>query len=95
MDDLKEPQDVSETRFGAIPIEVAVCVGTARPLIKELLSMEPDTVLALDRAVDDPVELFVGDRLLARGVLEEVDSPGSGKLGVRITEIFGNPTDNP
>lgn len=94
MDENDPPQDLSETRFGTIPIDVAVCVGTARPLIKDLLLMERDSILPLDRAVDDPVELYVGDRLLARGSLEEVDTPGSGKLGVRITEILGSPMDN-
>lgn len=85
--------ELGESRFGAIPIEVTIRVGTARPLISELLTLEQDTVLPLDRAIDDPVELFVGDRLIARGSLEEMESTGSGKLGVRITEVVSVPVD--
>ena len=75
------------TPFGAVPIECLVAVGRARPTIGELLSMGPEAVLLLDRAVDDPVDLYIGDRLVARGHLEEAEPPGSGQLAVRLTEI--------
>lgn len=77
---------LSETRFGSIPIEITISIGIARPAIKDLLSFEQDSILALDSALDDPVELYVGDKLIGRGQLEELDE-GSGKLGVRITEV--------
>jgi flagellar motor switch protein FliN/FliY len=41
----------------------------------------------LDKRVDDPVELFVGDRLIARGELEELEGDQQGQLAVRLTEI--------
>ena len=37
--------------------------------------------------VDDPVELYVGDRLIARGQLEELDGDQAGQLAVRLTEV--------
>ena len=57
--------------FSAVPVEITVSVGKARPTVQELLQMGENTVLALDRKVEDPVELFVGDQLIARGELEE------------------------
>lgn len=87
MADDTELGGLAETRFGQVPIEITISVGIARPLIKELLSLEEDAVLPLDRALDDPVELFVGDKLIGRGQLEEIDGEGSGKLGVRVVEI--------
>ena len=57
--------------FGQVPIEVTISVGKARPLVRDLLRLSRDAVLALDRRVDDPVELYVGDRLIARGELQE------------------------
>jgi flagellar motor switch protein FliN len=68
-----------------IPVEVTVTVGRARPLIGELLALGQGAVLPLDRRIDDPVELYVGDRLIARGQLEETDE-GEG-LAVRLTEV--------
>lgn len=73
--------------FAQVPIEVVISVGKARPTIRDLLKLGKDAVLALDRRVDDPVELYVGDRLIARGELQEMDGDQAGQLGVRLTEV--------
>lgn len=73
--------------FSQVPIEITICVGKARPLVRELLRMGRDAVLVLDRKVDDPVELYVGDRLIARGELQELDGDQAGQLAVRLTEV--------
>lgn len=70
----------------AVPVDVVVSVGTARPVIGELLAMRRDVVLPLSSRVDDPVEVMVGDRVIARGELEEIGED-SGRLGVRLTEV--------
>ena len=41
----------------------------------------------LDRRVDDLVELYVGDRLIARGELQELEGDQAGQLAVRLTEV--------
>ncbi|WP_187431460.1 hypothetical protein ROLI_038590 [Roseobacter fucihabitans] len=73
--------------FTSVPIELTVCVGKARPLIRDLISLGENDVLPLDRSVDDPVDLYVGDRLIARGMLEESEDEKSSQLVVRLTEI--------
>lgn len=73
--------------FEAVPIEVTVSVGRARPLIRDLLNMGENAVLTLDKRVEDPVELYVGDQLVARGLLEEMEGENAGQLAVRLTEI--------
>ena len=55
--------------------------------MRELLRLKRDAVLPLDRKVDDPVELYVGDRLIARGELTEMDGDQAGQLAVRLTEV--------
>jgi flagellar motor switch protein FliN/FliY len=72
--------------FKQVPIEITVSVGRARPLVRELLRLDREAVLVLDRRVDDPVDLFIGDRLIARGELHEAED-GSGQLTVRLTEV--------
>ena len=74
--------------FTSVPIEVSVCVGKARPLIRDLMAMGEHSLLTLDSRVDDPVELYVGERLIARGMLEEKEGDASGQLVVRLTEIL-------
>jgi flagellar motor switch protein FliN len=80
--------EMSESNpFGQVPIEVTISVGKARPLVRDLLRLSRDAVLTLDRRVDDPVELYVGDRLIARGELQEVEGDATGQLAVRLTEV--------
>lgn len=75
-------------RFAGVPVEISILVGRARPLIRELMELEEDVVLSIDRSIEDPVDLYIADRLIARGELEEIGEEGSGRLGVRITEVI-------
>jgi flagellar motor switch protein FliN/FliY len=73
--------------FSQVPIEITISVGKARPLVRDLLRLQRDAVLPLDRRVDDLVELYVGDRLIARGELQELQGDQAGQLAVRLTEV--------
>ncbi|ARE83200.1 surface presentation of antigens (SPOA) protein [Roseovarius sp. TM1035] len=73
--------------FSSVPIEITVSVGKARPLIRDLLKLGKNAVLVLDRRVDDAVELYVGERLIARGQLEELAGDQQGQIAVRVTEV--------
>lgn len=91
MTDTPEPQALaadSTNPFTAVPIEITVSVGKARPLVRDLVMLGPNAVLTLDKRVEDPVDLYVGDRLIARGMLEEAEGDDSGRLVVRLTEIL-------
>jgi len=81
-----DPQSDSNP-FAQVPIEVTISVGKARPMVRDLLKLTLDAVLTLDRRVDDPVELYVGDRLIARGELTELQGDQAGQLAVRLTEV--------
>lgn len=80
----RNPQ--SRRAIFAVPVEVVVSVGRAHPPIGELINMRRDAVIMLDRHIDDPVDIRIGDRVVARGELQELQD-GSGRLGVRMTEI--------
>lgn len=85
MDDVR--QDPAASPFSQIPIEITISVGKARPLVRDLLRMKCDAILPLDRKVEDPVELYVGDKLIARGELTELEGDQAGQLAVRLTEV--------
>lgn len=76
-----------------IPIEVTVSVGKARPAVQDLLDMGQNAILTLDRKIDDPVELYVGEKLIARGELQEVEGNNPGQLAVRLTEVISDAAD--
>ena len=77
----------TENPFAQVPIEIIVSVGRARPLVRDLLQLKQDAILPLDRKVEDSVELYIGDRLIARGELQELEGEQAGKLAVRLTEV--------
>jgi len=73
--------------FAQVPIEITISVGKARPLVRDLLKLGQDAILPLDRRVEDPVELYIGDRLIARGELQEMEGEHAGQLAVRLIEV--------
>ncbi|WP_095587903.1 FliM/FliN family flagellar motor switch protein [Actibacterium ureilyticum] len=87
MDNAEQSPATDQSPLTLVPLEITICVGRARPLVRELLALDPGAVLPLDRNIDDPVELFVGDRLIARGELQEVENGPPGQLAVRLTEV--------
>ncbi|WP_292286377.1 FliM/FliN family flagellar motor switch protein [Marivita sp.] len=97
MDNLKESSNTkTDATFTTVPIEVTVSVGRARPLVRDFLQLEEGSVLLLDKRVEDPVELYVGDRLIGTGVLEINDSAEQhGQLSVRLIDVndFGASSD--
>ena len=85
---MDEPENTNgDHPLQRIPIEISVTVGKARPLVRDLLNLTENAVLTLDKRIEDPVELYVGDRLIARGELQEVQGGESGQLAVRLTEV--------
>lgn len=91
MDDTTLPATESDgpghAVLGQVPLEIIVSVGFARPMVKELMRLHRDAVLPLDRRIDDPVELYIGDKLIARGELQELEGAQAGYLGVKLIEL--------
>ena len=68
--------DLTETHpFALVPIEITISVGKARPLVRDLMRLQKDTVLVLDRRIEDPVEIYVGDRLILRQAIGLQQAP--------------------
>jgi len=85
------PKSLHAAALQDVPIEIRVCVGHARPLLGQMMTLQPDAVLSLDSRVEDPVALYVGEKLIATGELVELDDNRAGHLGVRITNLAGTP----
>ncbi|HWQ35099.1 MAG TPA: FliM/FliN family flagellar motor switch protein [Blastocatellia bacterium] len=73
-----------------VELEIIVRFGLTSLPLREIVRMGVGTMIELDRAVDEPVELLVNGRPLARGNVVVID----GYYGVRITEI-GEPSQRP
>jgi flagellar motor switch protein FliN len=67
-----------------VPVQVSAVLGRSKMGVGELLRMAPGHILELDRRVGEAIEIYVNDRLVARGEVVLVDD----KLGVTMTEII-------
>lgn len=66
-----------------VPVRISVVLGRTKVPVAQLLKMDVGTVVELDRQVGEAVEIYVNDRLVARGEIVLVEN----RLGVTMTEI--------
>jgi flagellar motor switch protein FliN/FliY len=67
-----------------VPVQVSAVLGRAKMDVGELLKLGPGAVLELDRKVGEAIDIYVNNRLVARGEVVLVED----KLGVTMTEII-------
>jgi len=70
-------------RIMDIDLPLTVSFGRTRMLLKDVMKLGTGSIIELDRAADDPVDLWVNDKRVARGEVVIV----GGNYGVRITEV--------
>src|SRR5215471_17178224 len=66
-----------------IPVQVSAVLGKATMQVSQLLKLGRGAVVELDRKVGEAVDIYVNNRLVARGEVVVVDE----RLGVTMTEI--------
>jgi flagellar motor switch protein FliN len=66
-----------------VPVQVSAVLGRARMPVGDLLKLGPGAILELDRKVGEAIDIYVNNRLVARGEVVLVED----KLGVTMTEI--------
>ena len=66
-----------------VELEAALRFGCREMPLSEILDLGPGDVVQLDRHVADPVDLIVGDKIVARGEVVVVN----GNFGLRVTEV--------
>jgi flagellar motor switch protein FliN/FliY len=69
-----------------VPVQISAVLGRSRMDVGELLRLGPGTVLELDRRVGEAIDIYVNNRLVARGEVVLVED----KLGVTMTEIINS-----
>ena len=67
-----------------VPVQVSAVLGRAKMDVGDLLKLGPGTVLELDRKVGEAIDIYVNNRLVARGEVVLVED----KLGVTMTEVI-------
>ena len=72
-----------------VPVRVSAILGRTRMDVGQLLKLGVGSVLELDRKVGEAIDIYVNNRLVARGEVVLVEN----KLGVTMTEIIKSDKD--
>ena len=67
-----------------IPVHISVVLGRTSMQVSQLLKLSRGAVIELDRKVGEPIDIYVNNRLIARGEVVVVED----RIGVTMTEII-------
>jgi flagellar motor switch protein FliN/FliY len=82
--DMRAPQNAKDLEaVYEIPVQVSAVLGKATMQVSQLLKLGRGAVVELDRKVGEAIDIYVNNRLVARGEVVVVDD----RLGVTMTEI--------
>lgn len=70
-----------------VPLEVTAELGRTSMTVRQVLDLQPGSVIELDRLAGEPVDIYVNDQLLGKGEVVVVDD----KFGIRLSEL---PSEN-
>ncbi len=67
-----------------IPLELSVELGRRKMLVNDLLQLGQGSIVELNKLAGEPLEIFINNKLVARGEVVVVNE----KFGVRLTDII-------
>src|SRR6201988_195566 len=80
----KSTQDVNLEHILDVPVTLSMEVGRTRIPIRNLLQLNQGSVVELDRAAGEPLDVFVNGTLVAHGEVVVVNE----KFGIRLTDVI-------
>lgn len=81
----KGGQDAQDLEFILdIPLELSVELGRRKMLVNDLLQLGQGSIVELNKLAGEPLEIFINNKLVARGEVVVVNE----KFGVRLTDII-------
>ena len=84
LDDSGEKSAADLATVFDVPVNISAVLGKSHMSVAQLLKLNKGSVLELDRKVGEAIDIFVNNRLIARGEVVVVDD----RLGVTMTEII-------
>ncbi|HOW64050.1 MAG TPA: flagellar motor switch protein FliN [Candidatus Paceibacterota bacterium] len=68
-----------------VPVKISVELGSCQLSMREVLQLNVGSVVQLDKVADAPVDLYVNQKMVARGEVVVVED----QFGIKITELLG------
>ncbi len=69
-----------------VKVKITVQLGSSMLPMREVMELQPGSVIQLNQAANDPVGLYVNDKLIAYGEVVVVED----NFGIKITELVGS-----
>lgn len=69
--------------FMGIKLPIKVKVGNIKMPLKEIVNIDLNYLVELDKDIDEPLEIYINDKCFAKGIIVVIDN----KLGIKITDI--------
>ena len=82
--DIASGENLSLENVYDIPVQITVVLGRTTMQVNQLLKLGRGAVVELDKKVGEPIEIFVNNRLVARGEVVVVED----RIGITMTEII-------
>ena len=76
--------------FWSVAVDIQAVLGTAELTVRQLLELESGQMLPLGRGLDEPLELMVNGRVIAKAELEKDEM---NRLSLRVTELLDTSAD--
>ncbi len=72
-----------------VPVQVSVVLGKTTMQLSNILKLGRGAVIELERNVGDPIDVYVNNKIVAKGEIVIVDN----KIGVTLTEVIAQAND--
>jgi len=82
--DLKNGRGLDLSPIHDVPVSIQAVLGRASLTAKHLVEISRGKTIELDRRLGEPIDVYMNNRLVARGEIVILDS---GNLGITMTEI--------
>jgi len=66
-----------------VPVQVSVVLGSTTMLLSNILKLGKGAVIELERTVGEPIDVYVNNKIVAKGEIVIVDD----KIGITLTEV--------
>ena len=88
----KDKEDNVELTLEAlydVPVQVSVVLGSTKMPLNSILKLGRGAVIELERTVGEPIDVFVNNKIVAKGEIVIVEE----KIGVTLTEVIAGEKD--
>lgn len=82
--EMENEDEVNLQTVADIPVQISVVLGRTKMRVDQLLKLGRGSVIELERKVGEPIDIFVNNRMVARGEVVVVED----RVGVTMTEII-------